>query len=178
MEIRYKVPKIKLNRHQKDFCKLVANGINSIDAYNQSHKHINKVRASTYLQNPFIWDEIIRNYRNEKKETHIIKSYDICVSVTEQTPTQIFYDYVQNKEYYDERDSNPLYSLKRLCFAWCFFIDLDREYFVTKLQEQIVNDFEVLKIMISKNKSWQDDYTAFNKLLFNYNLSLKKILDY
>ncbi len=177
LKIQPKRPVEELTAGQVEFCRLMAKGVKSIDAYNLSHKSINKVRASTYLQSLVIWDEIVNQCKQLSKEKHIVEAYDNCVKWSGHTPTSIFYDYFEDKDYFDERDDAILYSLRRMCFAWPFFATIDREYFLKKLREGIINDFDVLKILMKNNPDdWKLEFSEFKKDLCSAGVVLNQIL--
>lgn len=178
VKARYKKPKPELSREQNDFCKLYAGGKSSLEAYNESHCHINKVRASVYLQNPWVWDGIVREFRLSGREKHVIDAYDRCVEITGKTPTKIFFEYCQNKRHYDKKDSDPLHPLRLCCLAWGFFYCIEREYFLKRLHEVIVQDYEVVSMLISKNPAWMADFDSFRKMIKGQGVNFSQILSY
>lgn len=136
-KIRLKKVKPVLTEHQINFCKMIATGMTSIEAYTASHFEINKVRASTYLQSPWIWDNIILFYKKHDKEKHAVAAYDQCVKLTGKRPTNIFNDYFLDKNYKNPLDNNPFFTLRQQCLAYIFFECIDREYFLNKLAKSI-----------------------------------------
>ena len=173
---RVKKPKPTLSQPQIEFCKLYASGKSPLEAYNESHLNVNKVRASTYLQNPWIWDEVIKELRTSGKEKHLVESYDQCKRETGFTPTKIFFEYCQNPKHYSKKDSDPFYPLKVCCLAYLFFYNLEREYFTNRLRDVIIKDHETVVMLKNKIHSVNSDYQNFVKYLKEKHISLSNIL--
>ena len=170
--IRFKVPKPDLSQNQIEFCKLYVSGKSPLEAYNESHRTVNKVRASIYLQNPWIWDKVIDELRATGKEKHLVESYDQCLNETGMTPTKIFYEYCQNKNHFSDDDDDIFYPLKVCCLAYLFFYNLERVFFTNRLREVIKKDHETVIMLKSKIPAVNTDYQNFLKYLKEKHISL------
>lgn len=184
MSYRYKIPEDCLAPHHKDFAQLYAQSRDSLNAYRESHKHIDKVKASCLLQSASIWDEIVKTYKspNDKLsiyESTVVSLYDQCIKLTNQTPTRIFNVYAfENKfnEEVSEEDTNPLIVIEKLAHAYNFFIYIDREYFLIKISNAIKKEYGYLNLI--ENNEWRQEFTKLKKQLELNNINIFKIISY
>lgn len=183
MKYRYKIPIEKLEEHHIVFAQLYAESFDSLEAYNQSHKHINKVKASSLLQSPMIWEKVMEKIKSlEKKTTYqseLIFQYDYCKQNFGHYPTQLFQIYAtnfhKNNLGYKKEDVDPLKVIRKLAFAYKFFNYLNREHFCCKIAIAIGKEKEYFDMLAAKNNNWRKDYSLLVKHLEEHNIKLNKI---
>lgn len=170
MHYQYKVPKISLDNNQKQFVRdYITNGWDSLAAYNSSHKNVNKVRASSLLQSPAIWYEIIEQVKARIKanedvcvsDKQAVRCYDLCKSATGADPVKIFQVYTKidaKSNTVKSHDLDVLMVIRKLCYAYHFFEHLERTYFMEHLRCAIKSEWEYYEMVSSANKkAWEGE---------------------
>lgn len=135
------------------FAKKYAETKNSEDSYNFAFSDVNKVRASSLLQNTEIWEVVIDHLRKKNKKTIeeslIIKHYDEYKESFVISPLEAYRLFV------DENDGQTISSklqidccnsLRFLIFAYPFFKTLNRDYFIKNITKAINNDIDQINV--------------------------------
>jgi hypothetical protein len=189
MTYKYCYKPEKIEPQHVDFALIYAETRDSLEAYNNSHKHINKVRASKLLQSTSVWLYIVSSIRKKPHpdtyERRIIEAYDLCFDQVELSPIDIVntYTYVilddepgSEHEIKDE-DMNPLHVALKLALAYNFFNIIERKHFLDKIKAAIENEIKYYEMLATKNAAWKPERNKLNKYLDNLNIpNIDKIL--
>lgn len=164
MTYRYIIPKDTLAKQHIEFAKLYTMSRDSLEAYNQSHNHINKVRASSLLQSTAVWRHIYKTLKSnncpDQFQKRVIAAYDNCALNIGLCPFDIFDVYTcqlpdgTKEPDIKPDDLNPLVVIRKLVFAFEFFAVIDRKHFLTKISKAINDELSYFKMLADKNDDW------------------------
>ena len=174
------------NKFRKSFAlKLAENGGKVLEAYESTYKKINKVRASTLLEEPEVMQYYFECLKQKKdkneKEEEFIKKYDEFIENFEFNPFETFIYYVEIHPNIKEPvaqiiSSDQVSNFYILCFLYDFFEFIDRDFYKNKIRNRIVTIIEKIKEEAIRKPDILLQYNKKVKYLHKNNIDIKDII--
>jgi hypothetical protein len=139
------------DHYLRDFAEQLAlNGFNVSQAFNKAYKKINKIRASYALQEPTVWKHYFEKLKSKPNkmptERKYLELYDQLTETFDMDPFSLYKYYVEilpdsNQPLASLISSSPAKDFTVLIYLHKFFEDINRIYFLRKVEDRIANDY-------------------------------------
>lgn len=165
--------------HHIEFAKLYSLTNSSLDSFIKSHRHILKVEASNLLVSNDIWEYIIKYKKsNEVKSAYdetVAACYDKVLRCCKKSPFVICDK--MTKGYAKHKIADPLEVIRYLAFAHYFFVILQRDFFIKKIEQGIKLEMGYINTLREKNSKWDIEISRLAKKLQDEHINLLNIIE-
>ena len=177
IEIRLikKIEKIVMedaDKYKKAFAsELVNTGFNVQESHGRAYKTVNKIRASTLLQDTGVWKQYFallpNKHQKSKQEEMYIKAYNEFKEDFRMSPFDMWIYYVQYNEEIKGAVINIISpdcvkNIWVLGYLYKFFKTINRSYFYEKVRARIIEEIKEVELT---RKNYPEKYTNFESTL-------------
>lgn len=143
------------------FCQFYLDTGDVLQSYNESHKHVNKVRASNLLASPYVWMKIIELSGSDecgnKHTRHLYEKTQAFIAEHGINPLLLYVECENGTKI----TTNPVKNLAILLPLWDFLVVLNRNKFLYETQKLIKTSYSHYKKLCDINAVlWKEQLTG------------------